>query len=259
MSNGDYRARIYERYATNFMDSGQTFDAAEADRWGAAYDSYFRGWLPADKGAAIVDLACGGGKLLHFFKRRGYTNITGVDISPEQVALSKQVIPNVVEANVLDFLGSNPSTFDLITGLDIVEHLHKDEVLRFLDTCNAALKPGGRIILQTPNAESPWGAMHRYNDFTHEVGFQPNSLSRILALCGFTQVQSREAGPVLHGAKSAIRCAMWATIKAGLKLYNLAEVGVTGSGVFTRVFLIAGSKPQGQPADGRSPRAAAAS
>src|SRR5688572_24020481 len=231
MSNGDYRARIYERYATNFMDSGQTFDAAEADRWGAAYDSYFRGWLPSDKSAAIVDLACGGGKLLHYFKRRGYTNVTGVDISPEQVALSKQVIPNVVEANVLDFLASKPSHFDVITGLDIVEHLHKDEVLRFLDACSAALRPGGRLILQTPNAEGPWGAQHRYNDFTHEVGFQPNSLTRIMSLCGFSRIESREAGPVAKGLKSALRVAAWQGIRLGLKLYNLAETGATGSGV----------------------------
>jgi 2-polyprenyl-3-methyl-5-hydroxy-6-metoxy-1,4-benzoquinol methylase len=252
MSRADYRTRIYEKYASRFMDSTERFDATEAARWGRAYDSYFRGWLPTDKNAAIVDLACGGGKLLHYFKQRGYTNLTGVDISPEQVALSKQVVDNVVQTNVLDFLESKPATFDLITGLDIVEHLHKDEVLRFLDTCFAALKLGGRLILQTPNAESPWGAMHRYNDFTHEVGFQPNSLSRILALCGFADVESREAGPVLHGAASAVRCALWATIRAGLKLYNLAEVGVTGSGVFTRVFLIAGTKRSGRAAGSSS-------
>lgn len=240
MQSSDYRARIYEKYASQFMDSGERFDPIQADRWGRPYDSYFRGWVPQDKSASIVDLACGGGKLLHYFNQRGYTNITGVDISPEQVALSKQVIPNVVEANVLDFLASKPSTFDLITGLDIVEHLHKDEVLRFLDTCFAALKPGGRIILQTPNAESPWGAMIRYGDFTHEVGFQSNSLSRILSLCGYSSIESREAGPVLRGPASAVRCAMWAAIRVGLKLYNLAEVGVTGSGVFTRVFLISG-------------------
>jgi 2-polyprenyl-3-methyl-5-hydroxy-6-metoxy-1,4-benzoquinol methylase len=245
MSNPDYRARIYERYATNFMDSGATFDAAAADRWGRPYGAYFRGWLPVDKSAAIVDLACGSGKLLHYLKQRGYTNITGVDISPEQVALAKQVTPHVVHANVLDFLDSKPAAFDMITGLDIVEHLHKDEVLRFLDACYTALRPGGRLILQTPNAESPWGAMHRYNDFTHEVGFQPNSLGRILGLCRFSNIESREAGPSVHGITSAARYAIWHAIRFGLKLYNLAEVGTTGSGVFTRVFIISGIKKNG--------------
>jgi len=83
----------------------------------------------------------------------------------------------------------------LITGFDIVEHFYKDEVLRFLDAAFAALKPGGRLILQTANADGPWGAQHRYGDFTHEVGFNTNSLGRLLRLTGFESVASRECGP----------------------------------------------------------------
>jgi 2-polyprenyl-3-methyl-5-hydroxy-6-metoxy-1,4-benzoquinol methylase len=90
-------------------------------------------------------------------------------------------------------------TFDLITGFDVIEHLHKPEVLRFLDAAFRALRPGGRLVLQTPNADSPWGTMHRYNDFTHEVCFNPNALSRLLKLAGFDQVEAREAGPVSFG------------------------------------------------------------
>jgi len=140
----NYRARIYENYATNFQDAPKVFDEGAAWRWGRAYRHYLRGWLcPDNKQAQIVDLACGGGKLLYFFKRMGYENITGVDISPEQVKLAHQVTPLVEEANVLEWLEAHPDQFDLITGFDIVEHFHKDEVLRFLDACTNALKPGG--------------------------------------------------------------------------------------------------------------------
>jgi SAM-dependent methyltransferase len=242
MPGDDYRARIYKHYASRFMGSGTVFDVSEADRWGRAYDHHFRGWLPKDKNTSIVDVACGGGNLLHFFKRRGYTNVTGVDISPEQIALARQVVPNVVQGDVLSFLQSRPASFDLITGLDIVEHLFKDDVLTFLDACLAALKPRGRLILQTPNAESPWGSTIRYADFTHEVGFEHNSLTRLLRLCGFDHAESRELGPVMYGAASAIRLVVWRAIRMGLKIYNLAETGSTGSGVFTRVFLVAGTK-----------------
>ena len=242
--NIDYRTRIYKNYATNFQDAPKTFDEAAAWQWGRAQRYYLRNWLPQDKSAKVVDLACGGGKLLHFFKRMGYTNITGVDISPEQVKLARQVTPNVDEADVLEWLESNPASFDLITGFDIVEHFHKDEVLRFLDACHAALKPGGRLILQTPNADSPWGTVHRYNDFTHEVGFNPNALSRLLSLTGFQSIVSRETGPIPigHSVKSTIRYLIWQFIRASLKLWNLAETGGVGSEVFTRVFLIAGEK-----------------
>ncbi len=240
----NYRTRIYENYATNFQDAPKIFDKAAAWHWGRAYRHYLRGWLPDDKNAKIVDLACGGGKLLYFFKRMGYTDITGVDISPEQVRLAKQVTPSVDEANVLEWLEAHPTSFDFITGFDIVEHFHKDEVLRFLDACQAALKPGGRLVLQTPNADSPWGTVYRYGDFTHEVGFNHNALSRLLSLTGFQRIVSRETGPIPigHSVKSTIRYLIWQGIRASLKLWNLAETGGAKSGIFTRVFLITPEK-----------------
>lgn len=236
----DYRVRIYERYASRFQSAPKTFDAEAARRWGRAYRHYLRGWLPREKIARILDIACGGGKLLQFFIDAGYDDVHGVDISPEQVALARQVTPNVVQADVLKYLTDQKDKFDLITGLDIVEHFRKDEVLHFLDLCYAALKPGGRLVLQTPNAESPWGTHLRYGDFTHELGFNPNALTRLLALVGFETIEARELGPVPVGysAASTLRWLVWQAIRAGLKVWNVAETGDAGSGVFTRVFLV---------------------
>lgn len=240
----NYRDRIYEKYSSGFQDKGPAFDAVAARRWGKAYDWYFRNWLPADKDARIVDLACGAGSLLHFFHERGYSNIAGVDISPEQVALSRQVTGEVTQDNVLHFLQTHENIFDLITALDLVEHFHKEEVLIFLDGCYAALRPGGRLILQTPNAESPWAAGIRYGDFTHEVCFQSHSLGRLMRLTGFVNVAGREQGPVPKGYSTAsrVRYILWRLIRLALQFYNLVETGGAGSGVFTRVFLMSGVK-----------------
>jgi 2-polyprenyl-3-methyl-5-hydroxy-6-metoxy-1,4-benzoquinol methylase len=239
----DYRARIYERYASNFQGAQRSI--VEVSRiLGRAWRWYFRGWLPPDRDARILDVACGGGKLLQFYLDAGYTDVHGVDVSPEQVALARQVTPNVTEANVLDYLAERKGHFDFISGLDIVEHFRKDEVLTFLDLCHAALKPGGRLVLQTPNAESPWMPSIRYGDFTHELGFNPNALSRLLALVGFKAIEAREQGPVPwdYSAASTLRWCVWQIIRAGLKVWNIAETGDAGSGVFTRVFLVSGVK-----------------
>lgn len=234
-----YRERIYDRYASGFQDAGEAFDVAAAERWGKAFDWYLREWLPEDKNAPILEVACGRGNLLHFFKTRGFKNISGVDVSPEQVVLARQVIETVHEENVLEFLDAHGGEYELIVGLDIIEHFNKDEVLRFLDGCRSALKPGGRLVLQTPNAETPWAGYHRYNDFTHEVCFQHNSLARLLRLCGFHDVVAREQGPVPRGYSlvSSARWLLWQCIRVQLKIYNLAEIGSAGSGVFSRIFL----------------------
>ena len=244
MSGSEYRSRIYADYATQFQDAKEIFDQAGSRRWGKAYDHYLRSWLPEDKGAAIVDLACGGGKLLHFLKERGYHCLKGVDISPEQVRLARQVIPEVKESDILDFLLEHRNRFDVILGLDIIEHFQKDEVLRFLDGCCSALKPSGRLILQTPNGCSILGGAIRYGDFTHEVCFTPDSITRLMQLCGFRDIEVREQGPIPWGysAMSTARSLSWQAIRLGLKLWNMTETGNTGGGIFSRVFLATGCR-----------------
>jgi len=239
-----YRDRIFRNYASQFQDSDLSFDRTASIRWGKAYKYYLRGWLPKSPDADIIDLACGGGKLLHFLKDQGYRNIHGVDISPEQVELSRQIAPDVTRANILDYLEGRREVFDVMIGLDIIEHFSKDEAFSFLDKCFAALKPGGRLILQTPNADSPWGTVHRYGDFTHEICFNPNSLARILDLCGFRNVVAREQGPVPRGysLKSTARAMAWTVVRSGLKFWNVVETGNAGSGIFSRTFIVSGAK-----------------
>jgi len=223
----DYRTRIYARYASKFQGQNAIFEAEPAERWGKTYSYHFRGWLPSDRSASIVDVACGGGRLLHFFKLQGYVNLQGVDISPEQVLIARQVVAKVTEGSVIDFLNAHPAEFDLITGLDIIEHFHKNEVLEFLDACGSALKVGGRLILQTPNAETPWGTNLRYADFTHEVCFTPDALIRLLRLCGFSDIEVREQGPPATGysVPCSLRFLLWRCVRQLLRFYNVIETG----------------------------------
>jgi hypothetical protein len=128
-------------------------------------------------------------------------------------------------------------------GLDIIEHLGKDEVLHFLAGCQRALRPGGRIILQTPNAETPWASSIRYGDFTHEVCFTPKLLSRLLEMSGYQSAEVREAGPVLRaGIRPFIRWLLWNLIRIPLIGWNIIETGSPGSGVLTRVFFASAIK-----------------
>src|SRR5215475_9506210 len=94
----DYRTRLYAEYGKHFQDAGNTFDRKASSRWGKSYRYYLNGWLPNNRNAEIVELACGGGRLLHFLKNSGYQQLTGVDISPDQVALSRQITPNVSQS-----------------------------------------------------------------------------------------------------------------------------------------------------------------
>lgn len=240
----DYRHRIYKNYASNFKDSDGKFNQASAEAKAKAYRAYLKTWLPEQLDTEIVDIACGAGDLLYCFRELGYRRLTGVEISPDQIALSRQVVSDIVEQDALTFLEQNPDRFGLLTGIDIVEHFCKPEVLRFLDACYSSLKSGGRLVLQTPNADSPWGMSLRYGDFTHEIAFTPDLLSRLMQATGFQEVEVREMGAIRFGYSmmSTIRYFVWVGIRAGLKIWNIAETGNSGRKVFTRTFLISGRK-----------------
>jgi 2-polyprenyl-3-methyl-5-hydroxy-6-metoxy-1,4-benzoquinol methylase len=233
----DYRARIYQRYSSIVQGVSGTPTLQEMDRWGEPYDFYLRGWLPGDRAAPIADVACGHGRLIQFFSRRGYTNVCGVDVSAEQVAIARTISPQVELGDAMEFLGRNVGRFALITALDIVEHFSKNEVLPFLDACHAALRPGGALIIQTPNADSPWSLGVRYGDFTHEICVGPQVMKALLDVCGFHGFEAREQGPFAHGPLSLLRVLLWRCFRAGMIFRNLVETGSAGSGVHTRVFI----------------------
>jgi 2-polyprenyl-3-methyl-5-hydroxy-6-metoxy-1,4-benzoquinol methylase len=239
---GEYKKKIYSRYVSLKNGSRKEINDEDVSKWRGAYRRYLRGWLPSDKKAAIVDVACGEGKLLCFFRENGFSNIEGVDISPEQIEIARQINEKVYEEDVLTFLEKRPEAYDLITGIDLIEHLKKDEVCRFLDACRYALKCGGRLILQTPNADSPWGMSYRYGDFTHEICFNSSSLTQLLRLSGFSNISSKEAGPVVHGFLSFLRFVLWKGLHLLLAFWNLIETGDRRSGIYTRVFLISAIK-----------------
>lgn len=237
-----YRIPIYENYASCFQGSEANFDAQASRKWGRAYRSYLRRWLPTDLRASILDAGCGGGRLLHFLDERGYTSVVGVDCSSEQVQLARQVNPGVRQTNAIDYLKTKESEFDLILSLDVIEHLRKEEVLEFLQSAYRAMKPGGRLVLQTPNGASPFVGDVLHGDFTHETAFSPGGLDRVLRLCGLEKVEAREARPVPHGFISFARLLLWRLLRLGVIACNLVETGHPGDSVYTRVFLISAVK-----------------
>src|SRR3954463_10697014 len=80
-----YRTRIYAHYVAgrSTLLAPMTLDGLTPRR--PYLRKMTRDYFPSDKGAAVLDLGCGHGAILHFARQAGYKNIRGVDASPEQV------------------------------------------------------------------------------------------------------------------------------------------------------------------------------
>jgi SAM-dependent methyltransferase len=176
---------------------------------------------------------------VYFARRAGYHAAAGVDQSPEQVAEAHRLgIDGVELGDVMDTLRVLPAeSQDVVVAFDLIEHFTKDELLPLVDEVRRALKPGGRWIIHTPNAESPFFGRIRYGDITHEQAFTSTSLAQLLLASGFRSLASFEDAPIVHGLASAGRYIIWRSLRALMRLYLAAETGSPGSGILSQNFL----------------------
>lgn len=227
MADNYYRNRIYASY----VQSREQPLAPRTLNGLAPRAPYLRKLIrehfPVDKDAAIMDLGCGHGALMHFARELGYGNVFGVDGSAEQVAAAIQLeIKGVYEGDVMDTLHDTPgSSQDVIVTFDLIEHFTKPELIGLVDEVYRVLRPGGRWIIHAPNAESPFVGRIRYGDFTHELAFTRASLNQLLRTSGFAHVDCFEDRPVPHGLKSLVRAGLWLVIRARLLFYIAVETG----------------------------------
>ena len=195
--------------------------------------------FPSDKNATILDLGCGHGALVYFARKAGYY-VTGVDRSPQQVAEAKRLgIEGVIEGSLMRSLQSlADGSQDMVIAFDVIEHFMKNELIHFIDEVHRVLRKGGKWIIHTPNAESPFVGRIRYGDFTHELAFTRTSITQLLKSSGFSLVTCHEDTPIPHGLKSAVRWVLWKVIRCALRLYLAAETGASEKEcIFSQNFL----------------------
>lgn len=161
--------------------------------------------LPAGRGARILDAGCGEGALLSFLRDRGYSALSGFDLSPENVALCHaEGLGFVAQGDALR-IGEMGGEYDAIVSLDLVEHLPKEAVVGFLAAARGKLAPGGVLVLQTPNMGYLLASFHRYSDLTHQWGLTEVSVRVLLRAAGFDDA-GVEVRPAWNATTVAGRC-----------------------------------------------------
>jgi 2-polyprenyl-3-methyl-5-hydroxy-6-metoxy-1,4-benzoquinol methylase len=183
------------------------------------FEHNYKKFFPKSKNVQVLDIGIGRGEMLSCMQRWGYINYLGVDISPSTVEFCRTLGLNCVQVDdSTSWLNGNRNRFALITLIDVLEHIPRQEVISFLKSIWGSLQPGGTLIIQVPNLQAPDGQLHRYNDFTHESGFVENSLRHVLTAAGFTTSDFYGFEVIIstgikHRVKKLIRRAYWAHVR----------------------------------------------
>lgn len=175
--------------ASFYEDSGMHIQAPDIQTWlrTAANDDQrrFRQFNRCMENKAILDFGCGAGGFL-LQARQVASRACGIEVEA-------RLVPHFREQGleVYTSLGQVDGLFDLITLFHVLEH--------FADPCSLLLqladklKPGGRIIVEVPNANDALLTLYQCEPFSrftywscHLYLFNAATLTRLAEKCGLT-------------------------------------------------------------------------
>jgi 2-polyprenyl-3-methyl-5-hydroxy-6-metoxy-1,4-benzoquinol methylase len=129
-------------------------------RWGREYLCYLlflAEKLRALAPQSLLDVGCGDGRLLSLVAD-AIPDSQGVDLSSAAIRFARAFVPAArfaeVEARELTQI------FDVVTAIEVLEHVPDDGVAEFLRTLAARCRPGGQVVLSVPTTNVPLNRKH---------------------------------------------------------------------------------------------------
>jgi len=137
-----------------------------------------------------LDLGCGRGEWIAAAGAAGYS-VTGVDSNPSAAGYCHEMGLNVVEQDALQYLRKVTSgTLAVITAFHVIEHFRPAELLVLVQEAVRALKPGGLLIIETPDPANLTTASHHFwRDPSHQRPVPMSLLELIYDYFGLTIVE----------------------------------------------------------------------
>ena len=156
----------------------------EENYWFRRHEAAYLALVPYCEDAVVLEAGCGegyGAELLAGVARL----VCGLDYDELTAAHVRKAYPGVhaVRGN-LARLPVRTSTVDIVANLQVIEHLWNQE--EFLAECHRVLRPGGRLLITTPNrlTFSP-GQDTPLNPF-HTRELSAGELAALLPAAGFS-------------------------------------------------------------------------
>ena len=201
----DSRRRVAATQAVAATDGAAK--ARSVDAAYAAFEERFRGapeeikarlaiYLPLIREAGagsmeapVLDVGCGRGDWLDLLRTSGLT-ATGVDLNTMNLDDCRKCGLDVVEGDAVQYLRSvADECFGAVTAMHVVEHLPFTEFVALLEEAYRVLRPGGVLVLETPNPENLLvGSCNFWFDPTHQRPLPPATLCFFVEAHGFERM-----------------------------------------------------------------------
>lgn len=155
------------------------------------YIPFIQPMLAMYPNGSVFDLGCGRGEWLELTQELGFSS-KGVDLNEGMLTICKEKNLNAVWGDAFEHLSKlDDESQVIISAFHVVEHIQFTELRQWVSEAMRVLKPGGLLILETPNTENLSVASQSfYLDPTHLRPIPSALLSFSLENAGFERVKT---------------------------------------------------------------------
>ena len=163
----------------------------------------YQTWIAGAPPGPVADIGCGRGEWLGLLKEWGREGV-GVDLNSVMVGELQARGLNAVHADALVWLRQQAEdSLGAMTSFHVVEHLPLGVLLQLVDEARRVLKPGGLLILETPNPENLMVATQSFwLDPTHQRPLPPGLLEFIAVHAGLRHETTLRLSPPETGGEA---------------------------------------------------------
>lgn len=170
----------------------------EENYWFRRHEAAYAALLPYCAGVTVLETGCGEGYGAGLIGRHA-ERVVALDYDREAITAAAARYPGVTAARAnLAALPARSGSVDVVVNFQVIEHLW--DQAGFLAECRRVLRPGGRLLVTTPNrltftpdSDTPLNPYH-----TRELA--PSELDKLLREAGFAVELSHglHHGPTLR-------------------------------------------------------------
>ena len=144
-----------------------------------------------DDAPQALDLGCGRGEWLELLQDRGF-KAKGVDFDEGMLLACQQRQLDVVKDDALAYLqGVATASVSVVSAFHVIEHISFDVLYQLVSEALRVLKPGGLLILETPNSENLLVASSSfYLDPSHQRPLPSDLVAFLAEYNGFARVKT---------------------------------------------------------------------
>jgi SAM-dependent methyltransferase len=142
-------------------------------------------------GSTTFDAGCGRGEWLELMIEQGFQPV-GVDLDDGMLSACTELQLPAHKGDAIAYMSSLTSESQaVVSAFHVVEHVTFEQLRKFVSEALRVLKPGGLLIMETPNPENlAVSTRNFYLDPTHQRPIPPQLLAFVAEFEGFERVKT---------------------------------------------------------------------